>query len=49
MKYAIGARAYSGGKIVAKVHLEQDGKEGGCTETRNMESGWIPSTPKRRL
>lgn len=40
MKYAVEARIFNNGKIVAKVRPAVDGEEGGCTETRSCDI-WV--------
>lgn len=40
MKYAVEARIFNGGKIVAKVRPAQEGEEEGCRETRSCDI-WV--------
>ena len=40
MKYAVEARIFDNGKIVAKVRPALDGEESGCTETRKCDI-WV--------
>ncbi|WP_434310193.1 hypothetical protein [Hominifimenecus sp. rT4P-3] len=40
MKYAVEAKIFNSGKIVAKVRLARDGEESGCTETRTCDI-WV--------
>nr|DAP56866.1 MAG TPA: hypothetical protein [Caudoviricetes sp.] len=40
MKYAVEAKIFSNGKIVAKVRPARDGEESGCTETRSCDI-WV--------
>lgn len=40
MKYAVEARIFGNGKIVAKVRPAADGEESGCTETRTCDV-WV--------
>lgn len=40
MKYAVEARIFNSGKIVAKVREAIDGEESGCTETRSCDI-WV--------
>lgn len=39
-KYAVEARIFSNGKIIAKVRHAEDGETNGCTETRSCDI-WI--------
>ncbi len=39
-RYAVEARIFSNGKIMAKVRLAQEGEESGCQETRLCDV-WI--------
>lgn len=40
MKYAVEAKIFNNGKIVARVRPARDGEEGGCTETRTCDI-WV--------
>lgn len=40
MKYAVEARIFDNGRIVAKVRSAVDGEKGGCTETRSCDV-WV--------
>ena len=40
MKYAVEAKIFNNGKIVARVRPAYDGEESGCTETRSCDV-WI--------
>ena len=40
MKYAVEAKIFNNGKIVAKVRPARDGEESGCTETRSCDI-WV--------
>lgn len=40
MKYAVEARIFNNGRIVAKVRAAKDGEESGCTETRSCDV-WV--------
>ncbi len=40
MKYAVEARIFNNGKIVAKVRPAMDGEESGCTESRTCDI-WV--------
>ena len=37
MRYAVEAKIFNNGKIVARVRPAYDGEESGCTETRNCD------------
>ena len=40
MKYAVEAKIFNSGKIVARVRPARDGEESGCTETRTCDI-WV--------
>ena len=40
MKYAVEAKIFNSGKIVAKVRSAREGEESGCTETRTCDI-WV--------
>ncbi len=40
MKYAVEAKIFNNGKIVAKVRQALEGEESGCTETRSCDI-WV--------
>ena len=40
MLYAVEARIFNSGKIVAKVRPAEEGEECGCTETRSCDI-WV--------
>lgn len=40
MKYAVEARIFNNGRIVAKVRPAMDGEESGCTETDKCDI-WV--------
>ncbi len=40
MKYAVEAKVFHNGKIVARVRPADDGEENGCTETRTCDI-WV--------
>ena len=40
MKYAVEAKIFNNGKIVARVRPAYDGEESGCTETKSCDV-WV--------
>lgn len=40
MKYAVEARIFNNGRIVAKARPAKDGEESGCTEARSCDV-WV--------
>lgn len=40
MKWAVEAKIFNGGKIVAKIRPAKDGEVEGCTETRTCDI-WV--------
>lgn len=40
MKYAVEAKVFDNGRMVARVRPARDGEESGCTETRSCDV-WV--------